>query len=179
MGAQMLTFELNAFKRRDQALAFSIQRLSPGFTRLFCRFILLSQRLIEQSDSFFQTAQLCRVLLVPNQCVGPWHFIGPIAIWFLVMGLNPQGLADFMNSGSHPDGFLAGLAEGMGTKAGITALWAHVVAGDIAVTRWIWQDSLKRAARPWATRIAVFFGVMMMPLGLALHLLLRSGKLRG
>ena len=119
------------------------------------------------------------MLLVPNQCVGPWHFIGPIAIWFLVMGLNPQGLADFMNSGSHPDGFLAGLAEGMGTKAGITALWAHVVAGDIAVTRWIWQDSLKRAARPWSTRIAVFFGVMMMPLGLALHLLLRSGKPRG
>jgi len=110
---------------------------------------------------------------------GPWFFIGPIAIWFLVMGLNPQGLADFMNSGSHPDGFLAGLAEGMGTKAGITALWAHVVAGDIAVTRWIWQDSLKRQGRPWATRIAVFFGVMMMPLGLALHLLLRSGKPRG
>jgi hypothetical protein len=107
---------------------------------------------------------------------GPWFFLGPIAIWMVVMGLNPQGLIDFIHSGSHPDGFFAGLAAGMGTKAGITAMWAHMVAGDIAATRWIWKDSLKRKSRPWASGIAIFFGVMMMPVGILLHLLLRGKR---
>ena len=73
----------------------------------------------------------------------PLFFLGPIIIWFLIMLLNPSGLIDFFNSASHPQGFFVGLAKGLSTKAGVTAMWAHMVAGDIFATRWIWQNSIK------------------------------------
>ena len=107
---------------------------------------------------------------------GPWFFLGPIIIWFLAMVMNPQGLVDFLNSGSHPDGFFAGLASGLSSPAGVTAMWAHMVAGDICVTRWIWKDSLRQNTNKTVSRLAIFFGVMLMPLGLAIHLLF--GKIK-
>ena len=101
-------------------------------------------------------------------------FIGPIIIWFLIMVLNPNGLIDFLNSGSHPDGFFAGLAQGMSTKAGVSAMWAHMVAGDIFVTRWIWISCVKNNDKIWLLRLSVFFGVMLMPLGLLIYLIFQK-----
>ena len=107
---------------------------------------------------------------------GPLFFLGPIVIWMVVMAMNPQGLVDFANSGSHPDGFFAGLAAGMSSPAGITAMWAHMVAGDICVTRWIWKDSLQHNTNIWIFRLAIFFGVMLMPVGLVIYLVFRGKK---
>ena len=107
---------------------------------------------------------------------GPWFFLGPIVIWFLAMVMNPQGLVDFLNSGSHPDGFFAGLASGLSSPAGVTAMWAHMVAGDICVTRWIWKDSLRQNTNKTVSRLSIFFGVMLMPLGLAIHIIF--GKIK-
>ena len=103
-----------------------------------------------------------------------WFFFGPIVIWFAVMLLNPSGLVEFANSGSHPDGFMAGMAAGMASQAGVTAMWAHMVAGDIFATRWIWRDSIKRKNNIWVTRLSVFFGVMLMPVGILIHLIFRK-----
>ena len=107
---------------------------------------------------------------------GPMFFLGPIIIWMIVMAMNPQGMIDFANSGSHPDGFLAGLASGMSSKAGVTAMWAHMVAGDICVTRWIWQDSLNRKMNTWMYKLSIFFAVMLMPVGLVIYLIFRGNK---
>ena len=60
---------------------------------------------------------------------------------------------------------------GLANKTGFTATWAHVVVGDIFVTRWIWKRSLNLNLEVWPIRLSVFFGVMLMPLGLLLHLL--------
>ena len=38
---------------------------------------------------------------------------------------------------------LEGIGQGLSTNAGVTAMWAHMVAGDIFATRWIWQNSVK------------------------------------
>jgi hypothetical protein len=70
---------------------------------------------------------------------GPWFFIGPIILWFIIMCYNPQGLIDLFFGSSNSLGFIEGLAAGLATKAGITATWAHMVIGDIFVTRWIWK----------------------------------------
>ena len=106
----------------------------------------------------------------------PLFFLGPIIIWFIIMLLNPSGLVEFVNSGSHPDGFFAGLAAGMSTKAGVTAMWAHMVAGDIFATRWIWKDSIKKNNNIWIMRLSIFFGVMLMPLGILIHLIFGKRK---
>jgi len=103
-------------------------------------------------------------------------FMGPIIIWYLIMFLNPSGFVDFINSGSHPDGFFTGIASGISTKAGITAMWAHMVAGDIFVTKWIWRDGVKKNNNIWIIRFSVFFGVMLMPLGILIHLVFGKKK---
>ena len=102
----------------------------------------------------------------------PLFFLGPILIWFIVMIINPTGLIEFLNSPSHPDGFFVGIAEGLSTNAGVTAMWAHMVAGDIFATRWIWKNGIKNKDNIWLLRISIFFGVMLMPLGIAIHLIL-------
>jgi hypothetical protein len=102
---------------------------------------------------------------------GPWFFLGPIVFWFILMIYNPQGLIDLANGSSNSAGFLEGLAIGMGTKAGVSAIWAHMVAGDIIATRWIWKKSIEIKANKWVTRLSVFFGVMLMPVGIAIFIL--------
>lgn len=102
---------------------------------------------------------------------GPWFFLGPIVFWFILMIYNPQGLIDLVSGSSNSDGFLEGLAIGMGTKAGVSAIWAHMVAGDIIATRWIWKKSIEIKANKWVTRLSVFFGVMLMPVGIAILIL--------
>jgi hypothetical protein len=102
---------------------------------------------------------------------GPWFFLGPIVFWFILMIYNPQGLIDLVSGSSNSDGFLEGLAIGMGTKAGVSAIWAHMVAGDIIATRWIWKKSIEIKANKWVTRLSVFFGVMLMPVGIAIFIL--------
>lgn len=105
-----------------------------------------------------------------------WFFVGPIVIWFATMLLNPVGLIDFVNSGAHPEGFLVGMGAGLSSKSGVTAMWSHMVAGDIIATRWIWKDSVKRHNNIWLIRASVFFGVMLMPIGILLHLLFRKSN---
>tara|TARA_B100001989_G_scaffold234740_1_gene195497 strand:- start:166 stop:612 length:447 start_codon:yes stop_codon:yes gene_type:complete len=104
----------------------------------------------------------------------PLFFIGPIIIWFLLMLLNPQGLIDFFNMGSHPEGFIIGMSKGLATKIGVTATWAHMVAGDIFATRWVWADGIKRNNNLLLLRISIFFSVILMPLGIVLHLIFRN-----
>jgi len=40
----------------------------------------------------------------------------------------------------------------------------------------MWKDSLKRKINPWLFRLAIFFGVMLMPLGLVIYLVFRGNK---
>ena len=68
---------------------------------------------------------------------GPWFFLGPILIWWAATLAEPQGLIDFAKDSTNPAGVLEGLAAIMGTKPGAAAAWAHMVAGDIFVTRWM------------------------------------------
>ena len=99
---------------------------------------------------------------------GPWFFIGPILIWFLVSFSDVSGLIGLAEDSMDPGNALQGLADLLGTKAGASAAWAHMVAGDIFVTRWIWQRCLKNNTPRWIAATSVFFGVMLMPVGLAL-----------
>ena len=68
---------------------------------------------------------------------GPWFYLGPIVIWYLLMGLNPEGLIGLTSGSTGEEGFLISLASALATKPGVTATWAHMVAGDFFVTRWI------------------------------------------
>ena len=101
----------------------------------------------------------------------PLFFLGPIILWFIVMTISPDGLSKFGESFSNDQGFLIGLIDSLSTKAGITATWAHMVAGDIFATRWIWKKSLEHNIHPVLRSTAIFFGVMLMPIGILILIL--------
>jgi len=103
---------------------------------------------------------------------GPWFFLGPILMWWAVTIASPQGLIDFGMDSTDPTGILSSLATLMGTKAGASAAWAHMVAGDIFVTHWMWKRCLEQNSARWVSATTVFFGIMLMPVGIAMHMLL-------
>ena len=106
----------------------------------------------------------------------PWFFLGPILIWFVVTASDPEGLVELASDSMDPSNAMSGLATLLGTRAGAAAAWAHMVAGDIFVTRWMWKRCIDRGAERWITAATVFFGVMLMPVGVALHVaLVRDG----
>ena len=70
---------------------------------------------------------------------GSWFFLGPIVIWWALMASDPQALVDFAMDSLDPRDVLDGLAELLGTRVGASAAWAHFVAGDIVLTRWMWK----------------------------------------
>ena len=107
---------------------------------------------------------------------GPWFFLGPILIWFVVTASDPEGLVELASDSMDPSYAMRGLATLLGTRAGAAAAWAHMVAGDIFVTRWMWKRCIDRGAERWITAATVFFGVMLMPVGVAVHVaLVRDG----
>ena len=107
---------------------------------------------------------------------GPWFFLGPILIWFVVTASDPEGLVELASDSMDPSNAMSGLATLLGTRAGAAAAWAHMVAGEIFVTRWMWKRCIDRGAERWITAATVFFGVMLMPVGVALHVaLVRDG----
>ena len=71
-----------------------------------------------------------------------------------------------------PTNVLASLAELLSTRGGASAAWAHFVAGDIVVTRWMWKRCIDMNVHARTLFLSVFFGVMLMPVGVMLHLIL-------
>lgn len=106
-----------------------------------------------------------------------WIFLGPLACWFFVLFLNPTSMLD-MFVDLTPSGMLTGMQELLSSPEGTVLAWSHLVAGDIMITRWIWSQSIKYEINRNKMRASVFFGVMLMPVGLFLHVLnMRNVKL--
>ena len=118
------------------------------------------------------------MLLYPNHekthqlMEGPWFFLGPILIWYLVSFSDISGLIDLFVDTMDPNLALQSLADLLGTKAGASAAWSHMVAGDIFVTRWIWKRCIDSICEKWKLWLSVFFGVMLMPIGLMMSIIL-------
>ena len=101
---------------------------------------------------------------------GPRFFLGPILMWWLVTLADPQGLIDLTKDSTDPTTILDGLASLLGTPAGAAAAWAHKVAGDIFVTRWMWNRCMEEKVSRKIMAPIVFFGIMLMPVGVALYM---------
>ena len=99
---------------------------------------------------------------------GPWFVLGPLIAYLIVLAMNLGALSDMMGDGTL-SGVVSGLADVLGTDDGAVLAWTHFVIGDIIVTRWIWKRSVETEINKTAAQVAILFGVMLMPLGLAIH----------
>lgn len=69
---------------------------------------------------------------------------------------------------------LGTIAPLLGSERGATIAWAHFLAFDVFVGRWVWQDALGRGV-PSLVLVPVLFTVLMLgPLGLTIHLAVRG-----
>ena len=99
---------------------------------------------------------------------GPWFVLGPLVAYLIVLAMNLGALSDMIGDGTL-SGVVSGLADVLGTDDGAVLAWTHFVIGDIIVTRWIWKRSVEMEMNKTVAQVAILFGVMLMPVGLAIH----------
>jgi hypothetical protein len=87
-------------------------------------------------------------------------------------GLVLPDLVGFLGAVSSPE--LAGVAALLGTPLGAAAGWAHFIAFDLFVGRWIYLDSRERGIHPLVTAPVLLLTILLAPLGLLAHLALRA-----
>ena len=68
---------------------------------------------------------------------------------------------------------LAGVAALLGTPLGAAAGWAHFIAFDLFVGRFIYLDGRERGIHPLVTAPVLVLTILLGPLGLLAHLVLR------
>ena len=103
---------------------------------------------------------------------GNLFFFVPILVWFILFISNIDDFIFlFQNS---QESLIARISYGLSTEIGFVATWSHIVVGDIFVTRWIWRDSYKYKKHNIARKLAIFFGVVLMPLGVILNIMFRK-----
>jgi hypothetical protein len=81
-------------------------------------------------------------------------------------------LAGFLAAVSSPQ--LMGVAALLGVPAGAAAGWAHFIAFDLFVGRWIHLDARERGIHPLVTAPVLVLTILLAPLGLLAHLVLRA-----
>ncbi|GAB4581444.1 MAG: ABA4-like family protein [Anaerolineales bacterium] len=79
----------------------------------------------------------------------------------------------FSSSGLPLDFSLNGIAGLLGTPAGAAIGWAHFLAFDLFVGRWVYLDHQERKLSAWVVSPILFFVFMAGPLGLLLYLIAR------
>ena len=99
---------------------------------------------------------------------GPWFVLGPLIAYLIVLAMNLGALSDMIGDGTL-SGVVSGLADVLGTDDGAVLAWTHFVIGDIIVTRWIWKRSVEMEMNKTVAQVGILFGVMLMPVGLAIH----------
>jgi hypothetical protein len=85
-------------------------------------------------------------------------------------------LAEVFPTVSNPT--LAGIATLLGTPAGATIAWAHFLAFDLFVGRWIYLDGRERGISALLIAPVLFLTLMLGPFGFLLYLVLRDAAAR-
>ncbi|WP_433295720.1 ABA4-like family protein [Actinoplanes sp. CA-030573] len=69
---------------------------------------------------------------------------------------------------------LGGVRDLLGTADGAAAAWAHMIAFDLFVGRWIWLDARERGIRHLALAPILLLTILFGPLGLGVYLAVRE-----
>lgn len=99
----------------------------------------------------------------------PW-VAAPAALLYAALVL-PQFAATFA-AVLNPT--LSGISTLLATEAGATIAWAHFLAFDLFVGRWVYLDSLQREIHPLLMAPILFMILMLGPIGFLLYLVLKS-----
>lgn len=65
------------------------------------------------------------------------------------------------------------IAELLGTPEGATIAWAHFLAFDLFVGRWVYLDARERGVSAWVTSPVLLLTLLVGPIGYLFHLVTR------
>lgn len=99
----------------------------------------------------------------------PLIIFAPAIIYALLVVPQIGGLLRSLSTPS-----AASIAETLGTVEGTTIAWAHFVAFDLWVGRWVLLDSVRHDINPVLTSVCLFFVLMLGPVGFLMYMLLRT-----
>ena len=104
-----------------------------------------------------------------KRIIGSIWIVLPVALLYaiLVVPIMPSAFADLLNPS------LESIAALLGTPEGAAIGWAHFLAFDLFVGRWVFLDGQARGISSWLLSPVLFFVLMFGPLGLVLYLLVR------
>jgi len=103
----------------------------------------------------------------------PLIVVPPLAIYAVLV--LPR-LAAILPAVASPE--LGVIAASLGTPTGTTIAWAHFLAFDLFVGRWIFLDARERALSPWLVSPLLLATFLVGPIGLLGYLALRSALTR-
>lgn len=96
----------------------------------------------------------------------PWVIV-PVAVLYAVVVVPRVGpLVDSFQSA-------ASFAAVIGTPAGATLVWAHLLASDLFIGRWEYLDSRERGISGWIMAPILFLQFMLGHLAILIYLVLR------
>jgi hypothetical protein len=98
----------------------------------------------------------------------PLIVLAPLAIYFIVVA---PILGPFAAEMLQPD--LAGVQSLLSTPRGTALVWAHLIAFDLFIGRWIYLDSRERRIHPLLMAPLLILTILLSPFGLAAYLALR------
>ncbi|HTV03302.1 MAG TPA: ABA4-like family protein, partial [Luteitalea sp.] len=107
---------------------------------------------------------------VTRRIIGsPW-IVAPAAVIYLIVLLP---VANFvLPEVASP--VQARIMQLLGTPTGTTLAWAHFIAFDLFVGRWIYCDSRSRMYSPWWVSPILVLTLLVGPVGLLLYLVART-----
>jgi hypothetical protein len=99
----------------------------------------------------------------------PLIVLAPLAVYFVtVAGILPEFAREMLS----PD--LAGVQALVSTQAGTATVWAHLIAFDLFIGRWMYLDSRERRIHGLIMAPVLVLTILLSPFGLTLYLLIRS-----
>ncbi|MEM9950231.1 MAG: ABA4-like family protein [Chloroflexota bacterium] len=99
----------------------------------------------------------------------PWIAIAPALIYAIVLVPNFNIVWNTVTNGS-----LTAIADLLSTPEGATLAWAHFLAFDLLIGRWIYLDSREQRIPHLLIMPVLFLTLMIGPVGYLLYLLTRS-----
>ncbi|GIK71992.1 MAG: hypothetical protein BroJett021_09800 [Chloroflexota bacterium] len=102
-----------------------------------------------------------------------WPVVPAVLLYAVLVLPNLPALLPMVSS---PE--LGVIAAMLGTPEGATVAWAHFLAFDLFVGRWVYLDGRRLGMSAWLVSPILFFVLMLGPLGLMLYLAARLVKTR-
>jgi hypothetical protein len=99
----------------------------------------------------------------------PLIVLAPLAVYLVAVApILPGFAAEMLN----PD--LGGVQAILATASGTSAVWAHLIAFDLFIGRWMYLDSRERRVHPLVMAPVLVLTILLSPFGLLAYLGVRA-----